>query len=51
MLVAMNAAPGTVGPNETGPYGAYAQALAEMIGSPGLPLGDVFDRRGCALRR
>jgi uncharacterized caspase-like protein len=44
MLVAMNAAPGTVGPNETGPYSAYVQALAEMIGTPGLPLGDVFDQ-------
>ena len=44
MLVAMNAAPGTVGPNETGPYGAYAQALAEMIATPGLPIGDVFDQ-------
>jgi uncharacterized caspase-like protein len=44
MLVAMNAAPGTVGPTEAGPYGAYAQALAEMIGTPGLPIGDVFDQ-------
>ena len=30
MLVAFNAAPGTVAPEEPGPYGAYAQALAEM---------------------
>ena len=44
MLVAMNAAPGMVGPNETGPYSAYAQALAEMIAIPGVPLGDVFDQ-------
>ena len=29
MLVAFNAAPGTVAPREQGPYGAYAQALAE----------------------
>src|SRR6202048_1701306 len=44
MLVAFNAAPGTVAPNEQGPYGAYAQALAEMIRSGGLPLPEVFNR-------
>src|SRR6202166_4132468 len=31
MLIAFNAAPGTVAPSEAGPYGAYAQSLAEMI--------------------
>ena len=31
MLIAFNAAPGTVAPEEPGPYGAYAKALAEMI--------------------
>lgn len=44
MLVAFNAAPGTVAPEGKGPYGAYAQALAEMIRDGGLQLGDVFDR-------
>jgi uncharacterized caspase-like protein len=44
MLVAFNAAPGTVAPRENGPYGAYAQALAEMIRTGGLPLGAVFDQ-------
>ncbi|HWX34990.1 MAG TPA: caspase domain-containing protein, partial [Steroidobacteraceae bacterium] len=44
MLVAFNAAPGTVAPPEQGPYGAYAQALAEMMRTGGLPLGEVFDR-------
>ena len=44
MLVAFNAAPGTVAPQEKGPYGAYAQALAEMMRTGGLPLGEVFDR-------
>lgn len=44
MLVAFNAAPGTVAPEGQGPYGAYAQALAEMIRDGGLQLGDVFDR-------
>jgi uncharacterized caspase-like protein len=44
MLIAFNAAPGTVAPDEQGPYGAYAQALAEMIRTGGLPLPDVFDR-------
>src|SRR5712671_7010132 len=44
MLIAFNAAPGTVAPQEQGPYGAYAQALAEMIRTGGLPLGAVFDQ-------
>src|ERR1700758_4469885 len=44
MLIAFNAAPGTVAPPETGNYGVYAQALAEMIRTGGLSLGDVFDR-------
>src|SRR5215469_5116085 len=44
MLVAYNATPGTVGPNEPGPYGAYAQALAETIREGGLPLPGVFNR-------
>jgi len=44
MLIAFNAAPGTVAPEGKGPYGAYAQALAEMIRDGGLALGDVFDR-------
>jgi len=44
VLVAFNAAPGTVAPQEKGPYGAYAQALAEMMRTGGLPLGGVFDR-------
>jgi len=43
-LIAFNAAPGTVAPGEGGPYGAYAQALAEMIRTGGLSLPDVFDR-------
>ncbi|AZO70913.1 MULTISPECIES: caspase domain-containing protein [unclassified Mesorhizobium] len=44
MLIAFNAAPGTVAPEGKGPYGAYAQALAEMMREGGLPLEDVFDR-------
>ena len=44
MLIAFNAAPGTVAPNEQGPYGVYAQSLAEMIRTGGLPLPEVFDR-------
>ncbi|MDL2405738.1 caspase family protein [Rhizobium calliandrae] len=43
-LIAFNAAPGTVAPQEPGPYGSYAHALAEMIRAGGLSLGDVFDR-------
>src|ERR1700716_1896168 len=44
MLIAFNAAPGTVAPAEQGPYGAYAQSLAEMIRAGGLPLPEVFNR-------
>lgn len=43
-LIAFNAAPGTVAPQEKGPYSAYAQALAEMIRTGGVPLGQVFDQ-------
>lgn len=43
VLLAFNAAPGTVGPDESGPYGAYAQALAEMIREGGLSPSKVFD--------
>ena len=42
--IAINAAPGTVAPIEPGPYGAYATALAEMIGTGGLDLDDIFTR-------
>jgi uncharacterized caspase-like protein len=44
MLIAFNAAPGTVAPAEQGNFGAYAQALAEMIRSGGLALPEVFNR-------
>ncbi|MET0677129.1 MAG: caspase family protein [Bradyrhizobium sp.] len=44
MLIAFNAAPGTVAPPEQGPYGIYAQSLAEMIRTGGLPLPEVFNR-------
>ena len=43
-LVAFNAAPGTVGPVETGSYGAYAEALVEMIREGGLQPAELFDR-------
>ncbi|MGH6811455.1 MAG: caspase family protein [Methylocella sp.] len=43
MLMAFNAAPGTAAPAESGPYGAYARALTEMIREGGLSPGDVFD--------
>ncbi|CDX46033.1 Peptidase C14 caspase catalytic subunit p20 [Mesorhizobium plurifarium] len=44
MLIAFNAAPGTAAPEGKGPYGAYAQSLAEMMRDGGLSLEDVFDR-------
>jgi hypothetical protein len=44
MLVAFNAAPGTIAPERDGPYGAYAQALAEMMREGSLPLRELFER-------
>lgn len=44
VLLAFNSAPGTVAPESQGPYGPYAQALAEMIREGGLPLANVFER-------
>ena len=44
MLIAFNAAPGTVAPEGQGPYGPYAQALAEMMREGGLPVAEMFDR-------
>jgi uncharacterized caspase-like protein len=46
VLIAFNAAPGTVAPPEKSgdAYGAYARALAEMIREGGAPLRDVFDQ-------
>jgi uncharacterized caspase-like protein len=42
--IAFNAAPGTVAPDEQGPYGAYATAITEMIAAGGLTLDDIFTR-------
>jgi len=44
MAVAFNAAPGTVAPDDQGPYGAYATSLTEMIAAGGLSLDDLFAR-------
>jgi len=44
LAIAFNAAPGTVAPDEPGPYGAYASALTEMIAAGGLGLDDLFAR-------
>ncbi len=43
-LIAFNAAPGTVAPDEAGPYSSYAQALAEISREGGIPLDEVFTR-------
>jgi uncharacterized caspase-like protein len=43
-LVAFNAAPGTIAPQETGDYGVYAKALSEMIHEGGLEAGEIFTR-------
>ncbi len=44
MAFAFSAAPGTVIPEEQGPYGAYATSLAEMVAAGGLGLDDIFAR-------
>ncbi|MCI4680691.1 caspase family protein, partial [Rhodoblastus acidophilus] len=43
-LFAENTAPGSVAPDESGPYGVYAQALAEALRQPGLPIDQAFDQ-------
>src|SRR5262249_23360333 len=43
MLIAFNAAPGTIAPAAEGAYGPYAKALAEMVREGGLPLNELFD--------
>ncbi len=49
-LYALNAAPGTIAPDEPGPYGAYARALVEMM-QQGLPVNEVFARAQAAGER
>ena len=44
MLVAFNAAPGTIAPAAEGAYSPYAKALAEMIREGGMPPDELFDR-------
>jgi uncharacterized caspase-like protein len=44
MLIAFNASPGTVSPDDGEGYGPYAKALAEMIREGGLTPANVFDR-------
>src|SRR4030095_13539948 len=44
LRIAFNAHPGAVAPEGQGPYGPYAQALAEMMREGGLPLPQVFER-------
>src|SRR5215471_4417224 len=44
MLIAFNAAPGTIAPEAQNGYGPYAKSLAEMMREGGLPLADLFDR-------
>ncbi len=43
-LLAFNAAPGTVAPKTSGPYGIYAQSLVLAMKQGGAPVEDVFDR-------
>lgn len=44
MLIAFNAAPGTIAPDGGDGYGPYAKALAEMIREGSLMPANVFDR-------
>jgi uncharacterized caspase-like protein len=43
-LIAYSDAPGLVASDAAGPYGAFAAALAEMLRSPGVELGEAFAR-------
>ena len=43
-LMAFSSAPNILATGESGPYGPYATALAEMIRQPGLGLDEVFAR-------
>jgi uncharacterized caspase-like protein len=43
MLIAFNAAPGTIAPAAEGAYGPYAKGLAEVMREGGLPLSELFD--------
>jgi uncharacterized caspase-like protein len=43
-LYAFNAAPGTIAPDEPGPYGAYAQALSELLRQGGVPIDMAFSQ-------
>ena len=51
MLIAFNAAPGTVAPAEQGPYGAYAQSLAEMIRDRRIAAAGGFQPRAAPRQR
>ena len=51
MLIAFNAAPGTIAPERDGPYGAYAQALAEMMREGGLAAARAVRARAAARKR
>jgi uncharacterized caspase-like protein len=42
-LLAFNTAPGAIAKDGTGPYGPYAQALAEMIRAGGMSLNQLFE--------
>jgi len=44
MLIAFNAAPGTISPDSGNGYGPYAKALSEMIREGGRTPADLFDR-------
>ena len=44
MLIAFNAAPGTIAPDSGNGYGPYARALSEMIREGGRPAAELFDR-------
>ncbi len=42
LLMAFNAAPGSIAGDEPGPYGVYAKTLAGAMREGGLPIEDVF---------
>jgi uncharacterized caspase-like protein len=50
-LMAFNAAPGTVAPDEPGPYGVYGKTLAGALREGGVPIDEVFAQTRLAVSR
>ena len=51
MLMAFNAAPGSIAGDEAGPYGVYAKTLAGAMREGGLPIDDVLAQTRVGVNR